>query len=429
MQNGKREEFPFKEKYTVEGVAKELGVSVEKVEEKLSYCFAFRYRHTRQYLLKRLTKEGMNWPPFIYRGMILKKDFIEQFYEQREKIGRPIPDISFDGVPKIARTKTKYKLYIRSLSLHNKVIGDWWASFESAVKHLKDNFTFSDVVKRELTRQKRQDDFIEKSKRKFPGRFEYDRVYYINNSTEVELKCITCGNYFFQTPNTHLDRTSGYCPDCARKYGKKPISQEGFIERVKLNYGEDFFDFSQTEFHTLRSSKNNEYKLNYVTVTRNDTGEICSLSALDLYTGRWSAKRKKSIGELIVNECLDELEIPFNSEKQYKDIVRDFPDLIGIKSLIRVDFYIEYKNNKYIIEYNGEQHYKPTGFLHKTGFVYKNQVLRDRSLEKYCERNNIKLIIIPYTITKKVDIKNIIIDGIIKNIPLNIKLPIPEPYE
>lgn len=150
---------------------------------------------------------------------------------------------------------------------------------------------------------------------------------------------------------------------------------------------------------------------------------------MDLYTGRWSAKRKKSLGELKIGECLTELGIVFTPEKQYKNIEQDFPDLVGIKSIIRVDFYIEYKNRRYIIEYNGEQHYKPSEYLHKTSFVYKNQVIRDKSLEKYCERNNIKLIVIPYTIRKKSKIKSIIIDGVIKNLQLNIKLPIPESYE
>lgn len=429
MINGQREVFPFEEKYTVENVAEKLGVSVEMVEKRLNKYFSSRYRHTKQYVLKILCEEGLDGQLSINKWIILKKDFIEQFYEQRKLIGRPIPDINFDDVPEIADTKTKYKLYIRSVSLHDKVIGDWWTSFDTSVRRLKDNFTFSDVVKRELTRQKRQDEFIEKSKKKFPGRFEYDRVYYINNHTEVELKCTTCGKYFFQTPNTHLDRTSGYCPDCARRFGKKLISQEDFIKKVKLNYGENFFDFSQTVFHTLREYRNNKYKLNYVTVIINDTGETRRIAALDLYTGRWSAKRKKSLGELKISECLTELGIVFTPEKQYRNIEQDFPDLVGIKSIIRVDFYIEYKNRRYIIEYNGEQHYKPSKYLHKTSFVYKNQVIRDKSLEKYCERNNIKLIVIPYTIKKKSKIKSIIIDGVIKNLQLNIKLPIPESYE
>lgn len=46
--------------------------------------------------------------------------------------------------------------------------------------------------------------------------FNYTRVNYKGASTEVEIGCNTCGEFFWQTPNTHL--TGSGCPKCA-KYG------------------------------------------------------------------------------------------------------------------------------------------------------------------------------------------------------------------
>jgi hypothetical protein len=61
----------------------------------------------------------------------------------------------------------------------------------------------------------------------------------------------------------------------------------------------------------------------------------------------------------------------------------------------RVDFYIEYKNQDYIIEYNGAQHYKPNKRMGGV-LALKIQQQRDADLRKYCSENNIKLLEIKY---------------------------------
>lgn len=64
------------------------------------------------------------------------------------------------------------------------------------------------------------------------------------------------------------------------------------------------------------------------------------------------------------------------------------------KKYIYVDFYFEFNNKKYIIEYNGGQHYKFIPFFHRTKDEFKKQKERDRWLKRYCKQNRIKLIII-----------------------------------
>jgi hypothetical protein len=64
------------------------------------------------------------------------------------------------------------------------------------------------------------------------------------------------------------------------------------------------------------------------------------------------------------------------------------------------DFMIIKNNKKIIIEYNGEQHYKPVRFnnmdLKKAIKKFNKQKLRDNDLRDYCKYNNITLLEIPY---------------------------------
>jgi len=63
------------------------------------------------------------------------------------------------------------------------------------------------------------------------------------------------------------------------------------------------------------------------------------------------------------------------------------------------NYFIDYLlENKIIIEYNGEQHYRPVCFggisYEKAQLNFNNQVDRDRNLEKFCKNNNYILIVI-----------------------------------
>ena len=73
-----------------------------------------------------------------------------------------------------------------------------------------------------------------------------------------------------------------------------------------------------------------------------------------------------------------------------------FPDLKGINNgSLRFDFAI-FKNHKlsHLIEYNGKQHYiQPEGEW-KDG--YDNLIENDKRKKDYCEKNHIRLIVIPY---------------------------------
>lgn len=68
--------------------------------------------------------------------------------------------------------------------------------------------------------------------------------------------------------------------------------------------------------------------------------------------------------------------------------------------------YEKLQNKKFAIEYNGRQHFEPITFFGGEE-EFKTQQERDKRKEKYCEDNNIDLLVIPYWLTET-QIKNTI---------------------
>jgi hypothetical protein len=94
----------------------------------------------------------------------------------------------------------------------------------------------------------------------------------------------------------------------------------------------------------------------------------------------------KSLNEIAISEILKENNIVF--KEQYK-----FEDCKNIKSL-PFDFYI---NDKYIIEFDGKQHFSPVEFFGgEKAFIERRK--NDLIKNEYCFINNIPIIRIPYNV-------------------------------
>ena len=118
-----------------------------------------------------------------------------------------------------------------------------------------------------------------------------------------------------------------------------------------------------------------------------ECGKECSVSASDLKRGSTKSCGyiKKSYGEELIQKILKENNIPFLMEYSFKDCI--LPS--GRKA--RFDFYID---NKYLIEYDGKQHYEETAGWDES---LENIQKRDYIKNEYCIKNNIPLYRIPYT--------------------------------
>lgn len=54
--------------------------------------------------------------------------------------------------------------------------------------------------------------------------------------------------------------------------------------------------------------------------------------------------------------------------------------------------------SKTAVEYNGAQHYKYPNTFHKTEEEFNDQVYRDKLKKKLCKKENVSLIVVPYSV-------------------------------
>ena len=108
-----------------------------------------------------------------------------------------------------------------------------------------------------------------------------------------------------------------------------------------------------------------------------------------------------SKGEARISELLAENNIPFEVQKTFDDCV--FPDS---KRKARFDFWV---NNKYLIEYDGQQHFEsnPSPNSWNTDENVAATQERDKFKNEWCAAKGITLIRIPYTKLKTLTIEDL----------------------
>ena len=100
---------------------------------------------------------------------------------------------------------------------------------------------------------------------------------------------------------------------------------------------------------------------------------------------------KSSRGEIKIHEILEMAGLPF--EEEYS-----FPDLVSSSGrVLRFDFAVFDDNGDidFLIEYNGIQHYEAKSKFGGAKGLYQ-QKYNDKMKRDYCQKHNIKLVIIPY---------------------------------
>lgn len=121
-------------------------------------------------------------------------------------------------------------------------------------------------------------------------------------------------------------------------------------------------------------------------------GNTCIVEGQALKQGRTkSCGCIKSFGEQKIITLLQQYGIPFEKEK-----------IFDKKTNYRYDFYV---NNKYIIEYDGKQHYVKNSWE-----SLENIQKRDNEKNIYCKNNNIPLIRIPYTHYNQLCIEDLLLE-------------------
>ena len=108
-----------------------------------------------------------------------------------------------------------------------------------------------------------------------------------------------------------------------------------------------------------------------------------------------------SRGERKIAKLLDENSINYSREKTFKDCI------LPSGRRARFDFYV---NESYLIEYDGEQHFKSTGVIFNEEKVKETQ-LHDSIKNQYCKDKGIILIRIPYTHFDDLQIEDLLLNS------------------
>ena len=125
---------------------------------------------------------------------------------------------------------------------------------------------------------------------------------------------------------------------------------------------------------------------NYVNKMQNHSHDMESKLAI------WKSKKKRgSKGEQITRDFLRKHNLVFKEQKCFSDLYyksKEFP--------LRFDFQIWFKDKWFLLEIQGQQHYKPSSF---GGHLTEQEIQqnfeesqeRDKMKKEYCEKHNILL--------------------------------------
>lgn len=207
-----------------------------------------------------------------------------------------------------------------------------------------------------------------------------------NSKGSVLWQCLCeCGNYTLATStelrNGHKKSCGCYQKECASKQGQKNL--------IDLT-GKTFNKLTVIQRVSTKKTPSGATKIFWLCLC--ECGNKCVVDGNSLKTGNTkSCGCVKSFGEQKISMLLQTFGIPFEREKIF-DATTNY----------RYDFYVD---NKYIIEYDGKQHFEDSGWDKKL-----NIQQRDNEKNQYCYLNNIPIIRIPYTHYNSLCIEDLLLD-------------------
>lgn len=212
--------------------------------------------------------------------------------------------------------------------------------------------------------------------------------FIIEQYTSGQMNSVQLGNYFGCSDDTIL-----------RRLKENNITPHKFYE-----------DLTGKRFGNLIViKKSDKSKRRLYWVCQCECGNIITVKGDLLRQGlQKSCGCIKSKTELLIANILEENNIQFIKQYSFDDFTSDYNNL-----KFRFDFGI-IKENKlsYLIEYDGEQHFKENinqnGWNTKENFEKTKK--RDLIKNEYCLKNNIPLIRIPYTHKNNIKIEDLLLE-------------------
>lgn len=225
--------------------------------------------------------------------------------------------------------------------------------------------------------------FVKRAKEIHGELYDYSKVEYINNSTNIEIICSKHGS-FFQNPCVHL--RGGGCKSCSCiSRAKNRMNNEDDILNTIINIFGNKLDYSKFKYEGIDSKsificpKHGEFKR----VT------------YDLTIGKGCPICRESSGEREVSRILEKFNIKFERQKRFEGCRN--------KNTLPFDFYLNETNA--CIEFDGEQHIFGWAFGTNIDNSVEEIQRRDNIKNEFCEENGIKLLRILYYEFNKIEEK------------------------
>jgi hypothetical protein len=235
--------------------------------------------------------------------------------------------------------------------------------------------------------------FLKKLNEKFGD--VYNVLECFTNTDEkilIEHKCPDGDYYQWKVSPSHIFKSKGTCPKCEGK----ARGEDEFKRKLKKAVGDEYILIS-------------EYIMCNIPVILEHNVEDCHCqfpmkASNFLNSGsRCPSCTPASRGESKIEEILINNDISHTRQYMFSDCRNIYP--------LRFDFAIfedkEKTKLKYLIEYQGEQHYKPRTFRgvseEEAIKAFEGTKMRDEIKYNYCKTNNIKLLEIPYWDSDKIE--------------------------
>lgn len=210
-------------------------------------------------------------------------------------------------------------------------------------------------------------DFGEQVKKITNGEYELVSEY-VRTKTKVSIKHLECGKTYKIVPYSFIN--GNRCPYCSKS---KPYTQKTAEEKIR--------SMSNDEFKLISEYKGCYEKL---TLRHDNCGKTYQTTMQLLSRGiNCPHCNPKSKMEVAIKTYLNKKDIKFEEQVRFEDLPR-----------LSYDFYLP--DHNILIEYQGEQHFKPIKYFGGDS-VFKKQITRDKRKKSYADKNMFYLLDIPYT--------------------------------
>ncbi len=229
------------------------------------------------------------------------------------------------------------------------------------------------------SRMKTADDFKEQLRILFGDNYTVIGEY-TGSKKGILVRHNICGNEFVKSPIAILTRNCKFCSTLSQMK-----THEQFIENIAMLVGDEYTPVEQYK------GAHNKIKMRHETC-----GHVWKTTPHKFVsTGRRCPKCNESKGETAIRRFLESNNISFISQYRINEC--------RLNRVLPFDFGV-LKNGELsvLIEYDGEQHFKPIESFGGEK-AYNELQIRDKVKDKFCMDNDIKLLRIPYYRLSEVD--------------------------